>query len=1011
MLEIDLREALDGEVRFDNQAKALYATDASNYRQVPIGVVTPHSKEDVIRTIDLCRQYDVPILSRGAGTSLAGQCCNEAVVLDMSKYLNRILDIDPAAGKARVQPGVILDHLRNEAENYGLTFGPDPATHSRCTLGGMIGNNSCGVHALMGGKTVDNVESLQVLTYDGLQLEAGRTTEAELEQIIHAGGRRGEIYTRLKGIRDKYADLIRARFPKIPRRVSGYNLDELLPENGFNVARALVGTEGTCVTILEATLRLIPNPAARSLLVLGFPSIYLAAQAVPEILVHKPIGLEGMDIDLVTNIGRYQGFPEKIKRLPSGEGWLLVEFGGGSQGESDAKANDLIPHLRAGTGARPYVSGPFAHGSLEAKDVWAIRENVLAATAFVPGQRDRHEGWEDSAVPPDRLGTYLPELRALYDKYGYRGAFYGHLGDGCIHTRIDFDLNSAQGRQATRAFLDDAADLVVRYGGSLSGEHGDGQARAELLPKMFGPELVKAFGEFKTAWDPQGRMNPGKIVEPNGIMDNLRRLGRHPGESRGPEQRLDPGFRRDDDYTKTHFHFPKQEKSFVRAVLRCVGVGKCRNEEGGVMCPSYRATREEKHSTRGRAHLLFEMLKGEIITGGWKSEEVKEALDLCLSCKGCKNDCPTNVDMATYKAEFMSHYYEGRLRPRQAYAFGLIEHWARLGSKVARLANFFTQTPGFSHVTKLLAGVSQKRNIPLLATETFQTLNLKRITSGVRPAFDARVWPAASKAGLTPDVMQVVLWPDTFTNYFQPEIGQAAVEVLERLGFQVLVPDTKLCCGRPLYDFGFLTQAKRQLKDILKLLRPHLEAGLPFIVLEPSCAAVFRDELVNLFPENPLAQKLKNQTFLLSEFLMEFPHPTLSLKGEGPRREPSPFREKVAEGRMRGQKVIVQPHCHHQSVFGFESEMKLLNLLGLEVQIPESGCCGMAGSFGFGKDHFGISQQIAERALLPAIRQAPADTFILADGFSCREQIAQSTGIKALHIAEILLKAFRGISS
>ncbi len=552
-----------------------------------------------------------------------------------------------------MEPGVILDHLRHEAEKYGLTFGPDPATHSRCTLGGMIGNNSCGVHAISWGKTVDNVESLQVMTYDGLTLDVGKTTEEELEQIIRAGGRKGEIYSKLKAIRDKYADLIRTRFPKIPRRVSGYNLDELLPENGFNVARALVGTEGTCVSILEAKLRLIPNPAARSLIVLGFKTIYEAAEATPLILTHKPIGLEGMDLDLITNIGRYQGFREKIKRLPTGEGWLLIEFGGVSPSESDAKATALLADVLK----KYHVSslGPVPNASREAKDIWSIRESVLAATAFVPGQRDRHEGWEDAAVPPERLGDYLPELRALYNKYGYRGAFYGHFGDGCIHTRIDFDLDTPDGRLNTRAFLDEATDLVVRYGGSLSGEHGDGQARAELLPKMFGPEIIQAFQEFKAVWDPLGRMNPGKVVNPNGILDNLRM-----GENFKPAE------------PKTHFHFPKQENSFVRAVLRCVGVGKCRNEEGGVMCPSYRVTRDEKDSTRGRAHLLFEMLNGETIKNGWKSEEVKDALDLCLACKGCKSDCPTNVDMATYKAEFLSHYYEGRLRPREAYAFGWI---------------------------------------------------------------------------------------------------------------------------------------------------------------------------------------------------------------------------------------------------------------------------------------------------------------------------------------------------
>jgi FAD/FMN-containing dehydrogenase/Fe-S oxidoreductase len=1013
-LEKELQSALRGDVRFDAQAKALYATDASNYRQVPIGVVIPKTKEDVIRTIEICRGHNAPILSRGAGTSLAGQGCNVAVILDYSKHLNRILRIDPSGRTARVQPGVILDHLRHEAEKYGLTFGPDPATHSRCTLGGMIGNNSCGVHALMAGKTVDNVESLNVLTYDGLTLDVGPTSDAELEKIIRAGGRRGGIYSKLKAIRDQYADLIRARFPKIPRRVSGYNLDELLPENGFNVARALVGTEGTCVAVLEATLKLIPNPAARSLLVLGFPSITQAAEAVPEILAHKPIGLEGMDIDLVTNLGRYQGFQEKIKRLPPGEGWLLVEFGGESQEDSDSKAHRLIEDLRRGGPcvrpeipdrhespgrhkAGPYVSGPFPNVSPEAKDMWAIRENVLAATAFVPGRRDRHEGWEDSAVPPDRLGAYLPELRALYHKYGYRGAFYGHFGDGCVHTRIDFDLDTLEGRQATRAFLDEAADLVVRFGGSFSGEHGDGQARAELLPKMFGPELIEAFREFKTAWDPQGRMNPGKIVNPRGILDDLRM-----GEYFKPEE------------PATHFHYPKQENSFVRAVLRCVGVGKCRNEEGGLMCPSYMTTRDEKDSTRGRAHLLFEMLKGEIIKDGWKSEEVKEALDLCLSCKGCKSDCPTNVDMATYKAEFLSHYYEGRLRPRHAYAFGFVHRWLSLASRAPALANFFTQTPGLGHLAKAIAGMSMERRIPKISNKTFGQwffmhgrMDPRQSHSGMT-AKSLSSSPAASGGGS----MRVMLWPDTFTNYVNPEVGQAAVEVLEHLGYQVALPPSGLCCGRPLYDYGFLDRAKIQLRQILTALQSPLEAGLPIIVLEPSCAAVFKDELVNLFPDDPLAQKMKAQTFLLSEFLLKASSPLVGEeRGGGTASGPFPPIPTFPHQGGRAMKALLQTHCHQKSVLSASADRDLLERLGFEVQEPESGCCGMAGSFGFEKDHLGLSNQLAERTLFPAVRSAPPDTLIIADGFSCREQIAQSTDRKALHTAQIFQRAFRGTSS
>lgn len=965
-LEAALRRAIRGETLFDAQARALYATDASNYRQVPIGVVIPKTKGDILKTIEICRQAGVPILSRGGGTSLAGQCCNVAVVMDMSKYYNQMLSLDPAARTARVQPGIVLDRLRHTAQKQGLTFGPDPATHSRCTLGGMIGNNSCGVHALMAGKTVDNVESLEILTYDGLQMEVGRTSDQELDQVIRAGGRRGDLYSRLKAIRDKYADLIRARYPKIPRRVSGYNLDELLPENGFNVARALVGTEGTCITVLEATLRLIPNPSARSLLVLGYPTVYAAADDVMRLLEHKPIGLEGMDEGMVGNLKRYHGFPGRIQRLPSGQAWLLVEFGGNSKAQAEEHARGLMNALEKGGAAPSMKLFQEAH---ETEDIWTIRESALAATAFIPGQRDRLEGWEDSAVPPAKLGAYLRDLRALYDRYGYKGAFYGHFGDGCLHTRIDFDPETAEGLKQWRAFMDDAADLVVRYGGSLSGEHGDGQARAELFPKMFGPELVEAFREFKSAWDPQNKMNPGKVVNAYGILDNLRL-----GENYRPAK------------PQTHFQFPDDQDNFARAAIRCVGVGKCRREEGGAMCPSYMVTKDEKDSTRGRAHLLFEMLKGETITDGWKSEAVKDSLDLCLSCKGCKTDCPTNVDMATYKAEFLSHYYEGRLRPLHAYAFGLIFRWARWASRMPRPVNFFTQTPGFRYLAKALVGMPQKRKIPVLARETFKEWYAKRQPSpSPLPAGRGQnlTFSLQGEGGRRPDEgTAVILWADTFNNHFHPDTAKAAVQVLESAGFQVNVPLQNLCCGRPLYDYGMLKFAKKMLSDILDALRPQIRAGIPVIGLEPSCVAVFRDELLNLFPHDEDAKRLSAQTFLLSEFLIK----------KAPDYRPPRL----------NRKALVQGHCHHKSVIGFEEEQQLLQKMGLEVSAPEAGCCGMAGSFGFEKDHYDVSMKIGEKALLPAVRQAAPDVLVISDGFSCREQVAQATGRPVFHIAEVL---------
>ena len=944
----ELQATLHGEVRFDKGSRALYATDGSNYRQIPIGVVIPRTLEDVVATLAICQRHDVPRLPRGGGPSLAGQSCNVAVVLDMSKYLNQILEIDPVKGLGRVQPGVILDHLRNAAEVHHLTFAPDPATHSQCTLGGMIGNNSCGVHSVMAGMTSENIEELEILTYDGLRLRVGPTSEEQLAEIIHAGGRKGEIYAGLKGLRDKYAELIRTRFPDLPRRVSGYALDQLLPENGFNVARALVGTEGTCVTILEATTRLVSSPPVRSLLVLGYSDAFSAADHVTEILAYGPIGLEGFDARLVENVRRKGLQPANIKLLPEGNGWLLVEFGGETAEEANVQASRLMAELQRSS--NPPAMKLLANKA-DAARIWSVREAALAATVFVPGEPLGWEGWEDAAVPPAKLGGYLRDLRDLMNRYEYISAFYGHFGQGCVHTRINFDLTSHDGISKFRAFMEEAADLVVHYGGSISGEHGDGQARAELLPKMYGEELVQAFREFKAIWDPRGRMNPGKVVDPYRLDENLRL-----GPAYNPPQ------------LKTHFKFPDDQGSFATATLRCVGVGKCRRTEGGTMCPSYMVTREEQYTTRGRAHLLFEMLQGEVLQDGWRDQSVKEALDLCLACKGCKGDCPVNVDIATYKAEFLSHYYKGRLRPRSSYAMGLIYWWARLASRLPRLANMASHAPLLGSLAKWAAGVAPQRQMPTFATQTFKQWFRQR--------------PLRNE-----DLPQVMLWPDTFNNYFHPEVAQAAVEVLEAAGYQVIIPTQTLCCGRPLYDHGMLSTAERLLKEILSALKPQISAGVALVGLEPSCVAVFRDELLNLFPNDENARRLSKQTFLLSEFLLT----------KAPHFQPPPLRKKA----------LVQGHCHHKAIAGMQSELAILNKLGLEFEIPETGCCGMAGAFGFEKEHYELSMQCGERSLLPAVRDAANDTLIIANGFSCQEQIGQGTERQALHLAQVLQLALR----
>ena len=942
-LAADLTAAVDGEVRFDSGSRALYSTAGSNYRQVPLGVVVPRTVEDVVAAMEVCRRHAVPVLGRGGGTSLAGQCCNVAVVFDFSKYLRRVLDVDPDARRAVVEPGAVLDDLRTAAERHHLTFGPDPSTHEYCTLGGMIGNNSCGVHSVMAGRTSDNVEQLEILTYDALRLRVGPTPDDELERIVAAGGRRGEIYRGLRDLRDAYADRIRARFPDIPRLVSGYALDQLLPEHGFNVARALVGSEGTCVMVLGATCRLVPSPPVRRLVVLGYADVFQAADDVPRVLEAGPIGLEGIDDTLVGDMRR-KGLPRRIRLLPEGRGWLLVEFGGDDEAEVSERAEGLIDGAKRRGRA---VEGVLYDDAEQIKAIWEVRESGLGATARVPGEPDTWEGWEDSAVGPERLGEYLRGLRRLYDRYGLRGALYGHFGDGCVHTRINFDLVTPRGISRFRSFVEEAADLVVSLGGALSGEHGDGQARAEFLPKMFGPEIVEAFARFKAIWDPDGKMNPHKVVEPHRVDDNLR---------------LGPGY--DPKPVRTYFEFPEDDGDFSRATERCVGVGKCRRPGGGVMCPSYMVTRDEEHSTRGRAHLLFEMLSGRGPVRGWRDPHVKDALDLCLACKGCKGECPVNVDLATYKAEFLAHYYRRRLRPRAAYSMGLIMYGARLGASAPRLANAATSAPGLGGVLKRVAGVAPPRSIPRFAPETFTAWFRRRPPDP----------PARGRR-------RVILWPDTFNNHFTPETAKSAVEVLEASGFAVSLPDEWVCCGRPLYDFGFLGQARRLLRRTLRLFEDEVEAGTPIVVLEPSCAAVFRDELVNLLPRRLDARRLAAQIMLLSEFLDEH----------------APGLELPALGR----RALVQPHCHHQAVLGFEAERRVLGRLGLDVDVLDSGCCGMAGAFGFQSSHYDVSMACGERVLLPIVREAPADALVVADGFSCREQIAQGAGRPSLHLADV----------
>ncbi len=951
-LEEALRDAVEGEVRFDAGSRAMYATDASNFRYPPIGVVIPKTIDDVVAAHRVCAEHDAPLLSRGAGTSLSGETVNHAVVIDFSKYLHHVLDVDAERRLVRAQPGAINDVVNEHTRPHGLVFGPDPSTHAYCTIGGNVGNNSCGIHSVQartrgsGSRTSDNTESLEVLTYDGLRMTVGPTSEEELARIIAEGGRRGQIYADLKALRDKYADVIRERFVDIPRRVSGYNIDELLPEKGFNVARALVGTEGTCVTVLEATLQLVPDPPAKSLMVIGYDTIFNAADHLETILEYGPLACEAIDQRLHDNEVALGMNPDALSMLPDGSAWVLIEVGGDTKQESDAKAREIAARLESDPNP-PAGTNLFDDAGQEQR-LWEVREAGLGATAFPPDSSGDHwPGWEDSAVDPSVVRPYLRDLGALYDEYDFHGALYGHLGDGCIHSRINFDLTTPGGLTHYRRFMEEAADLVVSYGGSLSGEHGDGQQKGELLPRMYGDELMEAFREFKRIWDPRNRMNPGKVVDARPLDQNLR-LGTDYNPVRPP----------------TKFHWVDDSGDFAHATLRCVGVGKCREPDGvDVMCPSFIATREEKYTTRGRARLLFEMLQNEVITDGWRSNEVAESLDLCLSCKGCTRDCPVHVDMPTYKAEFLHHHWKGKLRPRHTYAFGYIDKWLRLAGKAPRLVNAVSQAPGIGRLVMRAAGATPERRMPELAHQSLQDWFAERGTRN----------PAGQR---------VLVWPDTFNNRLHADTGRAAVEVLEDAGFQVVMPQGHVCCGRPLYDYGFLDSATKYLKRSLAAVRDEIRRGTPMVGMEPSCIATFKDELSKLLPHDDDGIRLRQNVYHFGEFLEHFDVDVPQI-GDG-------------------EKALMWGHCHHKATGGMDAEQSVLERMGYEVEEVTGGCCGLAGSWGFEGGHHDLSMQMGEAGLLPAVRKASPRTPIIADGFSCQTQAEHGANRKPQHLAELI---------
>jgi FAD/FMN-containing dehydrogenase/Fe-S oxidoreductase len=910
-----LRAGLRGAVADDAATRAAYSTDASNYRHVPTAVAFPRDAEDVVAALAACREHGVPLIPRGGGTSIGGQAIGTGVVLDFSRHLGGV-EIDAGSRTARVGPGLVLDQLRDAAAPYGLAFAPDPSTHSRCTLGGMLGNNSCGAHSVAWGTTGDNTLDLDVLLADGTRID-------RLSTVDTAGPLAGPV----AAFTQRNLAILRTGLPQLARRTSGYDLDALLPERGGNLARALVGTEGSCVLVLGATVKLVETPKARALAILGYPDPFAAADATPALLPYRPLALEGMDAELIAAHRAARGPSEVTARLPAGGAWLFCEL----PGESAAAAGEAARELAAAAGVPHLVVTDPA----EQRAFWGIREAGAGLATRLADGTEAYPGWEDAAVPPQRLGAYLRDFAALLKRHGRRGTYYGHFGEGCIHVRLDFDLIRPAGVAGFRRFMEDAADLVVSHGGSLSGEHGDGQARGELLSRMYAPEVLRAFEEFKAIFDPGGLLNPGAGVRPRPLDADLR-------WATPPVRDI-------------AFGYPRDGGDFAAAVRRCIGVGACRSDSATVMCPSYRVTRDERHSTRGRARVLLEMLRGESIPAGWRSTEVRDTLDLCLSCKGCRSDCPVNVDMATYKAEFLHHHYRHRPRPAAHYSMGWLPVWARLASLAPGAVNATLRRPALARLAKRLGGIDQHRDLP---------------------AFARRRRPPTTGAGT-----RVLLWPDTFTTYFAPEIQADAVRVLRAAGHTVELPPRGVCCGLTWISTGQLDRARRVLRRTARILQPYVAAGVPIVGLEPSCTATLRTDLPELIPATePIARNVRTFAEVLTGTDLD---------------------RWLPAGALAGRTAVGQVHCHHRSVLGTGADTTLLARLGLTDRLSD-GCCGLAGNFGFERGHYAVSQAVAEDRLYPALRAAPADAVLLADGFSCRTQIAQGTGRRARHLAEVV---------
>jgi FAD/FMN-containing dehydrogenase/Fe-S oxidoreductase len=911
-------------------ARALYASDASLYRVVPQAVVRPRHVDELHAVLDVARESGTPVTMRGAGTSIAGNAVGTGIVVDTSKHLRQVLAVDPEARTARVQPGTVHATLQRAATAHGLRFGPDPSTHTRCTIGGMVGNNACGSRALGYGRTSDNVVGLDVLTAAG-------------ERLVLGGDRPvSPLLDRLDELVGSHLATVRTEMGRFTRQVSGYSLEHLLPERGRDVARFLVGSEGTLGVVLGATVRLVEDAPARALAVLGYADMFEAADAVPGLLRHPLVACEGLDARIVDIVRRSGSVPD----LPRGAGWLFAEVTGDSTAEAEALAGAV--GRAAGAVDVRVVSEPAEMAAL-----WRIREDGAGLAARTL-DRQAQSGWEDAAVPPERLGDYLRGFDALLKDAGLDGVPYGHFGDGCVHVRIDFPLREPGGPAGFRSFVEAAADLTAAHGGSMSGEHGDGRARSALLPRMYSPEVLALFAGVKHLFDPQHLLNPGVLVDPRPVEADLRLAAR----LREPRHTL---------------RLVHDGGSVTDAVHRCTGVGKCLADNtgtGGVMCPSYLATRDEKDSTRGRSRVLQEMVNGGVVQDGWRSDEVHEALDLCLSCKGCASDCPTGIDMATYKAEALHQRYRRRLRPRSHYALGQLPRWTRLAQPAAPVLNRLMRVAPLQRVAKAAAGIDARRNVP-----TFDTEGLRR-------------WARRRSQPTRPDV---VVWADSFTDGFASATGRAAVEVLESAGLRVGVVTEHACCGLTWVSTGQLDAARRILARTLDVLHPYVARGIPVVGLEPSCLATLRSDAVEL-SDDPRAAEVAAGVRSLAEVLAV-------VDGWSP---PD----------LTGTTVVVQPHCHHASVVGWEVDAALLARTGAEVT-RVGGCCGLAGNFGVERGHYEVSVAVAEHDLLPAVRAALAGggpTVVLADGFSCRTQLADLADVRAVHLAELLRGSRGGVS-